>query len=291
MEPTTASKDSFMLELLKRKESLSIKLAQLDSSHFSDDARMLKEMLDEQLANTQDLIDLYISQLVKPVDPLYDAVKLFLTVNYVSIPAVRLQLAHDFADDSKTAALLDFWEVFNGNKGEKYETVLPRAVEYVELYRRRSEVLAPNSALSLKALHDFVSKTSDWLAHKSKTSFLKRDAEVGGHPAEENAEPVKETETITEAAKPDVVVQTEVRRPGAEGPKRKSWADEVDDIPVEETKSGYEIEGQQRDNELASGDDTLAEPLQRNYIRRPNHKNRRDITKVRYKKRNYPDQQ
>jgi hypothetical protein len=177
MEP----KDSFLRELIKRKENFAQKLALLSSSQ---ETRELRQFLDEQLASTDDLIELYRKQLPCPSDPLHETIRLILTVSYVSNPEIQRQLAEDFNDDHKIPALLDFWSVFNGSKGETFQTVFVRAVEYVELLRRGSEVLAPNSSTSLKSLHEFVGSASEWLADKSQAQFTRKDISVGRGPAE-----------------------------------------------------------------------------------------------------------
>mmetsp|Transcript_34017 Transcript_34017/g.59285 ORF Transcript_34017/g.59285 Transcript_34017/m.59285 type:complete len:282 (+) Transcript_34017:2559-3404(+) len=229
MEPNTAAKDSFLQEMLRRSENFSQKLVQLSPSNYTKEARELKEILDEQLSNTEELIELYKKQLAGPTDPLHDIIKLILTANYVSNPAIRLQLTEDTNDEHKVKALLDFWEVFNGNKGEKFQTVFARAVEYVDLYRRRSEVLAPNSTTSLKSLNDFVDSASAWLANKSKVQFVKKDISIGLTPED------KAVQLQTSTAATSIVPE----KPKAEvsAPKRKSWADEEDDVPPEEVKT------------------------------------------------------
>jgi hypothetical protein len=175
------TKDSFLLELIKRKENFAQKLALLSSSK---DTGELRQFLDEQLASTDDLIELYMKQLPCLSDPLHETIRLILTVSFVLTPGIQQQLAEDLNDDHKIPALLDFWSVFNGNKGETFQTVFARAVEYVELLRRGSEVLAPNSSTSLKSLHEFVGSASQWLADKSKAQFTRKDIAVGHDPAE-----------------------------------------------------------------------------------------------------------
>jgi hypothetical protein len=251
-------KDSFILELLRRKENFSHKLAELSPSNSSDEARELRQLLDEQLVSTEELIELYRKQ--QTSDPLQETVRLILTVSFVSNPAIRLQLAEALNDDHKINALLDFWDIFNGNKGETFQTVFARSVEYVELLRRGSEVLAPNSSTSLKSLYQFVRKASEWLADKSKPLLTKKDISVSARenqlntshqatsivpskPEEDSYPPSDERPPPAEEEQPaDVRLyksETQKLHPTEkqlEAPKRKSWADEEDDAVVEESK-------------------------------------------------------
>lgn len=247
MEPSTGPKDAFLLELQRRQDKFAQRLAQLSLSNYSKEALDLKQMLDEQLSDTEELIELYRSQLAVPADPLHDLVELLLTANYVSCPEVRSQLAEVINDDHKAEALLNFWTVLNGNRGDQFQTVLQRAVEYVDLYRRGSHVLAPNSSASLKSLHEFVATSAEWLANKSRAQFTSRVlkplvtaeakvqfVETKQEPAEGKAQTheVQPTESKAETA----AFASESYPPKVEEAKRKSWADEEDDVPHEETK-------------------------------------------------------
>jgi hypothetical protein len=283
--------DSFILELLRRKDNFSQKLVELSPSN-SNEARELRQLLDEQLVSTEELIELYRKQ--QTSDPLQETVRLVLTVSFVSNPAIRHQLAEALNDDHKINALLDFWDIFNGNKGDTFQTVFARSVEYVELLRRGSEVLAPNSSTSLKSLYQFVRKASEWLADKSKPLLTKKDISVS---AKENQLNTSHQATSIVPSKPEAYSHPPIderpppeteERPAdvrlyksetqklqptenkLEAPKRKSWADEEDDVIVEESKH-EELEVSRVGEEIA--------------YRKQRGRNRRNYTRERYRRR------